>query len=200
MKRLTIRVVLAALFGLVTSVAVAWACALWAPDPGPPRLVHDSSWPAPPPEGWQPSATLVRAASGWGITISDAMGIVESPQRTGGQMDAFCAGWPWRALVSEAHVGTPGPVASLPDRRGAWKVSLPGWARTVSGRTLPILPLWKGLAVNVALYGAAPWLGIIAFGLVRAWLRKARGLCVACAYPLPESGLCPECGRVKAVS
>lgn len=64
-------------------------------------------------------------------------------------------------------------------------------------RTLPASPLWGGLAVNTACYGAA-WYPLLAVpGILRARLRRRKGKCGACGYDMRglTAATCPECGE-----
>jgi hypothetical protein len=73
-----------------------------------------------------------------------------------------------------------------------------------SVRLLPMMPLWPGLAANVAAFGAVWWsvLALAKTGLaaVRRGGRESRGLCPACGYDLQGSldAGCPECGWGRA--
>lgn len=75
-----------------------------------------------------------------------------------------------------------------------WAVSLP--ASRV--KTLPLLPIWPGFAINTIFYAAIAWtLWRIPLHL-RRHRRRTRGLCVKCAYSragLSPAAPCPECGH-----
>ena len=65
-------------------------------------------------------------------------------------------------------------------------------------RVHPLRPIWPGFAVNTLFYAAVFWLLIcgpfVPRRLIRH-LRRRRGHCPACAYPMGESDTCTECGR-----
>jgi hypothetical protein len=60
--------------------------------------------------------------------------------------------------------------------------------------SLPIGVLWPGFAINTIFYAAI--LGVLFFapGELRQTIRRRRGLCPACAYPIGASPVCTECG------
>lgn len=65
-------------------------------------------------------------------------------------------------------------------------------------RLLPLRPLWPGFIINTLFYGAILWpLFAIPFAARRA-LRRRRGLCTKCAYPIGTSAVCTECGAAVA--
>ena len=69
---------------------------------------------------------------------------------------------------------------------------------------LPLRPIWPGFAISTTFYAAVLWLPFGPFALWRfirrrrGLIRRRRGLCPECAYPLGESSLCTECGRELA--
>jgi hypothetical protein len=73
--------------------------------------------------------------------------------------------------------------------------------RTISGTADALQrTVWPGFAVNTIFYAAILWLLLAAPFALRRRLRKQRGLCPACAYPIGESATCTECGaRVTPV-
>lgn len=75
----------------------------------------------------------------------------------------------------------------------------PSWTIWPSalGFALPYRPLWPGLIADAACYSAAYLLLRAALLALRGVLRRRRGLCPECAYPLGEYTTCPECGRAN---
>ena len=62
-------------------------------------------------------------------------------------------------------------------------------------RFLPLRPVWPGFAVNTLFYAATLWLLICGPFALRRVVRRRRGLCVQCGYPMGESDVCTECGE-----
>jgi hypothetical protein len=62
-------------------------------------------------------------------------------------------------------------------------------------RVLPLRPIWPFFAINTIFYAAILWLLFFAPGSVRRMIRRRRGLCPACAYPVGTSPVCTECGK-----
>ena len=62
---------------------------------------------------------------------------------------------------------------------------------------LPLLPIWFGFAANTLFYGLLLWLPICGPYVLRQFIRRRRGLCPACAYPISESEVCSECGKAQ---
>ena len=62
---------------------------------------------------------------------------------------------------------------------------------------LPLRPIWRGFLTNSLLYAAILWIVLFARRDVRQFIRRKRGLCVACGYDLrhADHNACPECGR-----
>jgi hypothetical protein len=68
----------------------------------------------------------------------------------------------------------------------------------------PIRPSWPGFAVNTLFYAAILWplicgLSVIYRRIIRHRIRRRRGLCPWCAYPMGESPVCTECGSALPV-
>jgi len=59
----------------------------------------------------------------------------------------------------------------------------------------PILPIWPGFAINTIFYASILWLLFLAPGKLKRIIRRRRGLCPACAYPIRTSEVCTECGK-----
>jgi hypothetical protein len=64
-------------------------------------------------------------------------------------------------------------------------------------RSLPFRPIWPGFLINTLVYAALLWLIFLAPFAARRMLRRRRGLCEKCAYPVGTwggSSVCTECG------
>lgn len=112
-------------------------------------------------------------------------------------------GWPVRALWCEwdydaTKVAVPGsampvlkPVSGgipLKGGRAMGGVTIP--------RALPYRPMWRGLVMDVVVWGGMYFVIVSAVSGIRRWRRTRRGWCPECAYDLhgqAEVG-CSECG------
>ncbi len=92
-------------------------------------------------------------------------------------------GWPFDAMTGASLLRV-----DL-DREYCWTL------RTNRG-TYPLQPIWPGFAINTILYAVILWLLFATPFALRRWRRMRRGLCAKCAYPVGESAVCTECGRV----
>jgi hypothetical protein len=52
------------------------------------------------------------------------------------------------------------------------------------GITLPAWPLWPGFAFNTVLYAGVLWMLCCSPFALRRMIRRRRGQCVKCAYPI----------------
>ena len=101
-------------------------------------------------------------------------------------------GWPMIALWS-TRSSSPGDHKY----EGIIRVPLPPFEpNQFPARVLPIRPAWFGFAINTLFYAAILWLLCLGpvFAL-RRFIRARHGLCLACGYPMGESGVCTECGK-----
>ncbi len=62
-------------------------------------------------------------------------------------------------------------------------------------RGLPLMPIWPGFAVNTLSNAAVLWMLIAGSCALQRLLRRVRGLCPACAYPMGDGAVCTECGK-----
>ena len=117
------------------------------------------------------------------------------------RMEEAC-GWPrlalrWYQLRQPTKV-LHGGIELGGDRRYSYRV---GSSHTFSrraymgDRTLPLIPILSGFAVNTLFYAAVLCLLICGPVVLRRMIRMKRGRCVKCAYPMGESAVCSECGK-----
>jgi hypothetical protein len=64
----------------------------------------------------------------------------------------------------------------------------------------PIRPIWPGFAVNTMFYAVILWPVSLIPGVVRRTIRRKRGQCLSCAYPIGTSNVCAECGATLTIT
>ena len=64
-----------------------------------------------------------------------------------------------------------------------------------TARVLPFGLIWPGFGINTLFYSIMLWLLIPGPFVLRRLIRRRRGLCPKCAYPMGESAVCSECGK-----
>ena len=65
------------------------------------------------------------------------------------------------------------------------------------GRCLvPRTLLWPGFAVNTLFYAGVLWVLFCGPFALRRMIRRRRGRCPACNYPIGQSPVCTECGQL----
>lgn len=226
MRRRIIQLCVFLLLVAIVNVAVAWGCAMWAPQQGG----------APTQYGGVPDAMQQIGVLEWlaprkqNATISYShREIFAAGLRTfqAGITEAYdgewviaphhvvhmaMAGWPMRALTCVGYLKY-GEVqhSLLQEWHGGFRAP-PGWRPlemdgSLFGlyfRPVPIRPIWPGFAINPIFYALMCWLFFIAPGFVRRRIRIMRQRCVGCGYDLrsqvaDDSGTirCPECGTTR---
>jgi hypothetical protein len=191
--------------GALLAACVACSCARWAPL-GPVTYPFPPDTAQCPPEGMsvlglpdiseagggrQPGLGCDFAARFASVMQKDwvARGLTR-PVGVGCGVRCEC-GLPFRAFA--AVVDCPGGYWMGGNLRDAF------WFGThfnpPTGRRLSVLrPLWPGLLLDALIFGAmlyGLWYGP---GIGRRAIRRRRGLCPACAYPVGVSERCTECG------
>lgn len=117
----------------------------------------------------------------------------------GGPMDLYCirSGWPLYALEGGIRRNVP--------RSFGWTQSTQQNFDVVSLITfetsplalaigLPLRPILSGFMMNTLFYALLLWLLFIAPFTARRMIRRKRGQCETCAYPIGASPVCTECG------
>ncbi len=182
------------LAGAVVNVAVAWGCVMWSP-------LHDASVS-------QRQRTMIETAFidhfgldedtrpphtahnwGRGVTVWFADRSRPIEHQDNKYLFLFEAGWPLRGVhgrmwgAGSSH-GLRGVI------RAPWTISRKG-----STRALPLIPIWPGFIANSLFYAVVLWLLIPGPFALRRLIRRRRGLCPKCGYPMGEAAVCSECGR-----
>lgn len=125
--------------------------------------------------------------------------------------EAAAFGWPFHALSCQSEVrliqnaDVDAPEAWGTKIHGAVQIVRPSGAGLLAGKA-PLLPVWRGLALDVLLY-AALWFGLVwSVCTIGCAIRRRRGCCPKCGYDLrgniEHNGGCPECwwGRSAGTS
>ena len=221
MKRRLLIIAIFLLVGAVVNVAVAWgviARARWAQmTPSLDQTGHP--WPVTVPELWPPADGLITRRSVGLVVRSwhtserrEIRGVTTLRWSKHFVVRIAESGLPFSTLrwqnppAPESVVGTdvhhhlrfgrhPTPTLTLWTRGIRIPDGVPGF-RERYWKVLPVQPIWPGFAVNTLLYATLLWLLIPGPFALRRLLRVRRGLCPECAYPIGESSVCTECGRL----
>ena len=145
------------------------------------------------------SCGLTLSLSGWkeAASVTEIRRIREArwPEPEG--PSRFAAGACWSLTTASdlsSHVLDIGlPVLSMQANTEATQ----GGAQIVK-TCLTLHPVWPGFAINTIFYAVILWVLFFVPGKVKRTLRRRRGLCPACAYPIGTSEVCTECGKQLA--
>jgi hypothetical protein len=221
-------ILLAALFGALATVLVAWGCALRSqatfvasPVRASERLMSflPADWSAlrsRGANGYQINGVAASVWTGFGALVETSMiegtwqegGFVSDRIVVYGTIQREECGWPVRCLECARAEGA-GTAAShlvggteIPESlRGLSPVSAAGSWMSSYRPALPVRPMWTPFALSALMYGA--FLAVVLLGpqWVRRRVRAHRGRCVKCGYArggLAPAAACPECGTVPA--
>ena len=225
MKRRLLIIAIFLLLGAVVNVAVAWGCALWTirvpggagrygiseiwdmvhPTQADYHWLEESGW-KPRPEDddfvWKAAS---REISGFGL---ERKAFFHYPDLKPGRGRSFSdatfvirdrSGWPLRALQAEKWLSEENVQYTRFESRFAIAI-VPvtySWKGRMikDDRLLAYLPVWPNFAINTVFYAIVLWLLIPGPFALRRLIRRRRGLCPKCAYPMGESAVCTECGQ-----
>ena len=215
-KRVMWRGATALVLGGLTTVAVAWGCALWT-DVGAGRAwtevyrVRGASdrfvfvqqsvalGAAHVQQQDEPLGTFMRSMPWTGVQSQNS-----SPSGSFSVTVVDARGWPFEALRCEFDGLVNRQTGSGTVQRVRYGLRLEPAASTTPGplrtaKVLPLGPIGVGFAADSVLYGGA-WFALLILGAVPMWLRatgrRRRGECEDCGYDLRGSqhSRCPECG------
>jgi hypothetical protein len=223
MKRHLITILIFLLAGAAVNVAVAWGCVIHSdsrpyadiPAPKVERAglgASDSAWLEA--LGWvsrfksdiyRPHHVTTSEFTAFGLTRRAFFEQPDTHGRGGSFTEgryAFAyrtiAGWPFRCLDAATQVPEPGfPNPHRYSHGFAVSVTVDYGFGPIDKekRPIPFSPLWPGFAVNTLSYALILWLLILGPFAVRRSIRRRRGLCPQCAYPMGEAAVCTECGK-----
>lgn len=216
------RAMMCLLLGVVTTVAVAWGCAVLA-NP----LAHGvilGSFFSSPNQGWwywiarEPGATVIERSMArsnamptdpkgivpWWSAVREAPAEIETGTRAIWIEDA--RGWPWVTMVTETRYGTAlespyNPFAGSPGEDLNLELGLPPNPVVASSTVhLPTRPIWLSFVPSAVGWAAVFAAIFYAPSALRCHVRRRRGACPACGYDLrytPDLLRCPECGTIR---
>ncbi len=213
MKRGALTIAIFVLIGAVVNVAVAWGLAFSIRYDS--RMVVGSGLSAPDAPCW--GFLRVERFGSVGISaknVSNIQALVPGWEYQSALVPT------WSRLQTRPVAGADRTRRLIEDARG-WPsltlscaytsvVAVPGFSvvdgievrvhpdpnrATIRSISLPVRPIWSGFLLNTALYAVLAWLCMRGMVYVREMMRKERGRCPACAYPMGESSVCSECGR-----
>lgn len=216
MKRRLEKLLLLLVLGAAANVAVAWACAGWAPASTPggatDRPSPGKSWPCRVPRDWPRGPMAESAFEGFGVEATRYWTYRRDTAKYDAGVLTWSYGWPMRSVAvhfigrgaiqrvlrtikaSNAclqcglHIGK----AAICPRCSTWNVVRIGPRQRVLGWG----PVWSGMVVNTLFYSGALWLLAASLAAARRRARRARGHCSSCGYDITHADhdLCPECG------
>jgi hypothetical protein len=195
--------------GAIVNVAVAWVCALIAPEYQSSRTpMNVDSWPQPVLKGWPRKPVVFNAYSQISLCFSWEEFRASEEQSAGSTLtkneftlQKLWVGLPFRCATGnvwrESHESN-SPISVPFTRFQYWYDGMSVWHTT---KPFPIRPVWPGFAINTIFYAAVLWVLLAFPGAVRRFVRRRRGRCTRCGYDLRgqvaddnRQILCPECG------
>jgi hypothetical protein len=222
MRRLILLLLLCLVLGASSNVLVAWIAAarseqlMYERDDERPATAEDlpgylaTFW--PPPVRYREAVGL-----GFGVSMDEMVCTEISPASYDDQLFAWNEGpmrailirvrfgWPMRSMSFDSY-GLQGELSK--ESKGeffdrceraagmrAWR-QFPKWTpispRSRRGVPRAILPL--GFVANTAGFSTV-FAFLLGIRSIRNWIRRNRGLCPHCAYPVSTSCVCTECGK-----
>lgn len=224
MKRCVLTFVVFALIGSVINVAVAWVCALWAPGGGQGGTTVTGApdamqywYAANKPWSLDKSYTgVIEETSAEYVGLGwrqqrlwePSMNVPQGPVPIGfwrrpqvaSAFRTYC-GWPLYCLYGEQwtrYVDGSEQYETIYRYASALSIEK-GMVARESARILPLRPIWLGFVINTVFFGGILWLATCGPFVLRRVIRRRRGRCAGCGYPVGSSAVCTECGHASPV-
>jgi len=204
-RRTIIKAVILLIAGAALNVAVAWGCVFAWPlsrqrfmEPRNPTI-EEFQWIQR--QGEHPSAIFGGMGGGsTGIGIEERRWVLRDPNYEAAAQqrysysappysaDRIHAGWP--KLAMEGHeVRHTNAFSTVHPNRPAVESTI-----RFGKQFMPSIPLWPGFAINTLFYAGVLWVLFAGPFALRRMIRRRRGQCAHCAYPIGQSPVCTECG------
>jgi len=204
-RRTIIKFLTLLIAGATLNVAVAWGCALWL------ERTPSGLWgPSEPEHRWADDVGLRRDLLHSVLTRHNLAVREEFLCRFPSVRESSRGTNEPVAVALKMSSGTPLPAFTAEYRAVGDDLLDPLWSWTSSvgfairyqrdWRFLPFAPLWPGFAINTLFYAGVLWMLFCGPFALRRMIRRRRGQCPACAYPIGQSPVCTECGAAVTLS
>lgn len=161
-------------------------------------------WIGSPQGRWLGEPSWLATEGRFGVGVRRSVGCVETSDMAYSASRKrwfflLASGWPFYAFHG-GGVQYP-PAGPIDDDRAPPVFTLPSWvpSRQNHAPSIPVAPLWLGLAANLAFWTLSALAVSHAAVGIRTATRRRAGRCVACGYPSHVVGrACPECGTTPS--
>jgi hypothetical protein len=185
--------------GAALNVAVAWGCALkYFSIGGSVQYQTPGTWPREVPPEWPPPSTLISDGK-WGYRQIVVQ--VDRPAlRLEGDWPGTRVGQFWMQGIQQCGLPMLSMewVSSFSSDWEEWRIDglkVPSYFDDGNyHRRIPTTILWPGFAVNTLFYAGVLWMLFCAPFALQRMIRRRRGRCAHCNYPIGQSLVCTECG------
>ena len=188
MKRRVLQIIVLLVLGAIVNVAVAWGCTWRAARSNQAEMAICSLETVLATQTRRKKTLFEPTAEGRYLVTHYNLSPAESATnafRTLGFEYVHTARPDGKSVVVASGM----PLASLTRTWQPWEFDFTNLPSGVAK------PIWPGFAINTIFYAAMLWVVFFVPGMVKRRVRRRRGLCPACAYPIGTSEVCTECGE-----
>lgn len=202
-RQVRCRVVIAVVAGVVitATIAVVRAC-FPVPENYPIPSGSRDGWMAPAPRNWPSTPTMHLRTTGFGIQMSTATAVSDTPFRLMRQREVR-VGWPLYAFKWSVNEYSDGIGYHLADEsrilhgirlKANSEDEASQWAR------IPLVPIYGGVIVDVGIWSAVTYACWTCMMWLRCRMRRQRKRCERCGHlVMPNQLQCTECGTATPV-